>query len=303
MTTTDIGIKIPTLTAGKIPVNELPLATTTSNGILTATDKVKIDNSIQISDRESTTSPNAVASLVNGKIPTWQLPAIAINDIHVVSNEPDLIALTAAKQGDVGVVTGSSKSFILKNNDYFTQSNWVELLSPLSPVQSVAGKIGAVTLNIADITALQTTLNNKVETTNGTASNLTITDIKATDGFIEKTEIRSSKVRATSLTVAGGSSVTVDTNAAEYFKITATGTGNITVNFTNLQTSGFVGVIVLECVNFGGRTISWNPSNPVKWSGGNAPQLTTGTSSVDIISVIIDGNILKAGLTIGKDIK
>ena len=298
LTTTDIGVKIPALVSGKVPLLQLPEATISSNGIITAADKVKIDNAILLSDRASKTSPNAVASLENGKVPVDQLPAIAINDIHVVATEPDLLTLTTAKQGDVGVVTGSSKSFILKDLSYGSASSWVELLSPLSPVSSVAGKIGAVTLQISDITNLQTELSNKLNKANDTATNLTVNTINAKDGYVEKTELRNTKVRSMAITMSS-TTVTIDASVAEYFKVTAPATGNITINISNLQASGFVSVIVIECINFGGRTVNWPTGT--QWAGGSSPAFTA--TGKDIVSVIIDGTTIKAGLTLGKDVK
>lgn len=86
----------------------------------------------------------------DGKLDSSIMPAVAITDTYTVSTQSEMLALTV-QVGDVAVRTDVSKSFILKNEPAATLSNWQELLSPTSPVQSVAGKIGAVTLTSADV--------------------------------------------------------------------------------------------------------------------------------------------------------
>jgi hypothetical protein len=85
-----------------------------------------------------------------GKVPTSQLPSIVITDTSVVSSQAAMLALVA-ETGDVCVRTDLSVSFILKGTDPTVLANWVQLLSPVSPVSSVAGRTGAVTLSASDI--------------------------------------------------------------------------------------------------------------------------------------------------------
>ncbi len=99
-------------------------------------------------------APLGVATLdASGKVPESQLPAIAITDTYVVADEPAMLALVA-ERGDVAIRTDASKSFILKVEPASVVTNWEELKTPMSPVQSVAGKTGVVTLDGADITDL-----------------------------------------------------------------------------------------------------------------------------------------------------
>lgn len=92
----------------------------------------------------------AKADLVGGKIPSNQLPALAITDTFVINTQAAMLALTA-QVGDVAVRSDLSKSFILKSEPATTLSNWTELLTPANAVLSVAGKTGAVTLAKADV--------------------------------------------------------------------------------------------------------------------------------------------------------
>ena len=84
-------------------------------------------------------APNGVAGLdANTKIPSSLLPPISFTAISVVANAAEMQALGATSvKGTVCVRTDVSKSYIL-NTDFSTSlSDWVELLTPGAPVQSV----------------------------------------------------------------------------------------------------------------------------------------------------------------------
>jgi hypothetical protein len=104
-------------------------------------------------------APNGVAGLdANTKIPTSLLPPISFTAISVVANASEMQALGAASiKGTVCVRTDVSKSYVL-NTDFSTNlSDWIELLTPGAPVQSVNGNIGVVNLktnNISELTNL-----------------------------------------------------------------------------------------------------------------------------------------------------
>lgn len=91
------------------------------------------------------------ADLVDGIVPVNQLPNIAITDTFIVSASAGLITLTAANQGDVGIVTDISKTFILRQDPFSVQNNWIELATPTDSVLSVNGHTGVVWLSAADI--------------------------------------------------------------------------------------------------------------------------------------------------------
>lgn len=90
---------------------------------------------------------NGIASLdAGGKIPTSELPAIAISETSVVANEAAMLALTA-QTGDIAIRTDVNKSFILTALPSSTLGNWQELLAPLDSVTSVDGNTGAIDLS------------------------------------------------------------------------------------------------------------------------------------------------------------
>lgn len=78
-----------------------------------------------------------------GKIPSAQLPALAITDVHVVADNAarDLLSV---EEGDVAITTSTGKSWI------YDGSVWQELTAA-GAVISVNGETGAVSLDADDI--------------------------------------------------------------------------------------------------------------------------------------------------------
>jgi hypothetical protein len=97
---------------------------------------------------------NGLATLgSDNKIPSAQLPAIAITDTFPVASQAAMLALTA-EVGDIAVRTDLNKSFILKTAGASTLANWQELLTPTDAVLSVNGQTGAVSLTASGLGAL-----------------------------------------------------------------------------------------------------------------------------------------------------
>lgn len=102
---------------------------------------------------------NGVASLgSDGKIPTYQLPAISISSTFVVSSQAAQLALTA-QEGDVAVRTDENKSYIHNGGNLGAMADWQELLTPTDSVLSVNGRTGVVTGLAEDSTVLHLTGN------------------------------------------------------------------------------------------------------------------------------------------------
>jgi hypothetical protein len=94
---------------------------------------------------------NGLAELgSDGKIPSSQIPAIAITDTFVVASQAAMLALVAEK-GDVAVRTDLNKSFILSGTNPAILANWQELLTPTDAVLSVNGQTGTVSLTTSNI--------------------------------------------------------------------------------------------------------------------------------------------------------
>lgn len=94
---------------------------------------------------------SGVASLdSSGKIPTAQLPALAITSVSVVTDNTARDALTV-QEGDVAVVTSTGKTFI------YDGAAWVEITAS-GAVTSVNGQTGTVSLNSDNISEGSTNL-------------------------------------------------------------------------------------------------------------------------------------------------
>lgn len=146
------------------------------------------------SKNTGTASGNVPILDASGKLDVNVIPAIAISDTFVVASEAAMLALTA-QVGDVAVRTDVTKSFILRVAGASTLANWQELLTPSSPVQSVSGKTGVVTLTSSDVglgnvtnESKATMFNNAALTgapTSPTASAATNNDQIATTAFVK----------------------------------------------------------------------------------------------------------------------
>lgn len=93
---------------------------------------------------------NGVATLgSDGKIPSSQVPAIAITDVYVVADIAARDALTV-EEGDVAKVTDAGAG--LPKTYIYDGSSWVEIESG-SDVDSVFGRTGAVVAAFGDYSA------------------------------------------------------------------------------------------------------------------------------------------------------
>lgn len=189
------------VTAGtytKVTVDAKGRITSATN--LTASDIPSLTLS-KISDAGTAASKNTGTGAGNvpvldagGKLDTSILPALAISDTFVVASQTAMLALTA-EVGDIAVRTDLNKSYILKTAGASTLANWQELLTPTSPVQSVAGKTGVVTLTSSDVGLGNVTNESKATmfsspalTGNPTAPTQTLTDSStklATTAFVK----------------------------------------------------------------------------------------------------------------------
>lgn len=149
-----------------------------SHGNERHTDNYVDDSELGASNGVATLNGNAVLSAA-------QIPDLAITDTFTVATEADLTTLNNAEIGDVGIVTDASddtnNAFIL-TGDYATQSNWVALQTPNSPIQSVNGYTGDVVLGPADIGSPSTSdfNNHSARHENGGADEISVQGLSGT---------------------------------------------------------------------------------------------------------------------------
>jgi len=153
------------------------LATKISTADATAALALKLD-------ANKVAAANGVASLdALGKVPTDQIPAISFSSVKVLASEAEMLALGSAVVGSVVIRTDVSKNYVLAVANPAVRANWIELLTPAPPVQTVNGYSGNVSITKADLglgnvqntsdadkvisTQTQTALDNKVDIVNG----------------------------------------------------------------------------------------------------------------------------------------
>ena len=126
--------------------------------------------SSKISDKGSA---SGVASLDGtGKIPSSQLPALAITSVYTAVSEIAQLALTT-QEGDVVVRTDENKSYIHNGGVAGTMADWQLLNTPTDTVLSVNGYTGSVTLSKSDV-GLGSVENTALSTWAGTSSITTV---------------------------------------------------------------------------------------------------------------------------------
>jgi hypothetical protein len=140
---------------------------------------------------------NGLAALgADSKIPSSQLPAIAITNTFVVASQAEMLALSA-NVGDVAIRTDLNKSYVLATADPSVLGHWQELLAP-GQVLSVNGQTGAVSLSASDVGA------------QAADSDLTALAGLSTTGLV----IRSGSGTAVTRSIAAGSSKVSVTNGS-----------------------------------------------------------------------------------------
>jgi hypothetical protein len=111
----------------------------------------------QLSNKINTSEKGAASGVATldsgGKVPSTQLPAIAITSTYTANNQTEQLALST-QEGDVVVRLDANTSYIRLGTSTGTMSDYQELLAPTSggTVTSVNGKTGpTVTLTATDV--------------------------------------------------------------------------------------------------------------------------------------------------------
>ena len=91
-----------------------------------------------------------LATLSGGKIPTSQIPTVALTDVNVVASQAAQLALVA-EEGDIAVRTDQNRTYINNGGTAGTMADWTELSSPTDAVTSVNGQTGVVVLGKTDV--------------------------------------------------------------------------------------------------------------------------------------------------------
>ena len=122
--------------------------------------KLNISDTSSLLNKSQLGAINGAASLdAAGKIPSVQIPAISFSSVDVVNSMEAMLSFTSSGTnsptdrliGSIVVRLDSSKNFVLAQLPASIRSNWVELVTPNAPVQTVNGFTGNVKLLKANI--------------------------------------------------------------------------------------------------------------------------------------------------------
>lgn len=227
-----------------------------------------------------------VASLVGGKIPTAQIPDIAISDyLGSVANQAAMLALTGEK-GDWCNRSDTGTVFVISGNDPTLVGSWTQLNYPTAPVTSVSGKTGSVTLEKADVglgnvdntsdankpisTATQTALDGKQPLD---ADLTAIAGLAGTSGLLKKTAADSWALDTASY-LTSNQSITVSGDAS--------GSGTTAISLTLANSGVSAGTYKSVTVDAKGRV-----------TGGTNPTTLSGYGITDAQSQITTTGLLK----------
>jgi hypothetical protein len=134
-------------------ISNTPSGNLAATDVQTALDELQSD----VDDRVLLTAvgaANGVASLdAGGKVPSSQLPALALVDVSVVADEAAQLALVA-EEGDVAVRTDSEATYIHNGGSAGTMSDWQEITTPTAAslathISNETGVHGATSANTA----------------------------------------------------------------------------------------------------------------------------------------------------------
>ena len=97
----------------------------------------------------------AKADLVDGRIPTSQIPQQSLTHTEAVADEAAMLALTPelVQPGDIAVRADGAGTFVLRDPDPSLIGSWLHLAAPTDAVTSVNGQQGDVLLGAGDVGA------------------------------------------------------------------------------------------------------------------------------------------------------
>ena len=211
---TDLAAPTGSFSMNSQKITNLATATTSTDAI----NKDYVDSKIGAN--------SGIASLdSSGKVPTSQLPSIAIHQTSVVSSQAAMLALTA-DIGDIAVRTDVSKTFVLAAEPASTLGNWQELLTS-DAVTSVDGQTGNVNLASTYVNVTGDTMsgalamgNNKI-TGLGTPTN---SADAATKNYVDTAAIAPSNLTGVITSVGPATSVASQTGTGSTFVMQASPT-------------------------------------------------------------------------------
>jgi hypothetical protein len=260
---------------------------------------------------------SGIASLnALGKIPTDQIPAISFSSVKVLSSQADMLALSSAVIGSVVIRTDVNKNYVLAAANPALLANWIELLTPAPPVQTVNGMSGNIALTKSDLglgdVENTSDANKPISSATQTALNLKANSSDITTAIAAKAPlasptftgtVTSGAISATSITAPTYASApktltytgsTINWNPTQGLNAAITLTQNSALSFTTAPPLGSYGTIVLTQDATGTRTITLpsisGATNKVLGSTSTSTvALSSAANSKDILNFYYDG--------------
>lgn len=220
----------------------------------------------------------------SGKLAFATPAATTLSDLGVSATAAELNLNDGSSAGTIvnskTVVYGSSGEV----NATTLQLAGTSITSTAAELNLLDGVTATTTeLNYVDVTTLGTTEASKAVTAD--ANGVVTFD----NGKIEESTVVSSSGNAATL------------NARDGDNFTHTLSENVTYTFSNPAASGKVTAFTLKVTQDStARTITWPTA--VKWAGGTAPTLSTGSGDIDVfVFITYDGGTNYYGFTAGQD--
>jgi hypothetical protein len=202
---------------------------------------------------------NGVATLDgSGKIPTAQLPALAVSEVFVVSSESAMLALSA-QVGDIAIRTDINESFILGAEPASTLSNWIEFRET-SGVTQVNGQTGDVTLGAADVGAVALTGDTMTGiltmdphgTASGETGTIRLKELAVNGAYFVGLRSPDELTDNVILTMPDSAG-----SGGQYLKTDGTGILSWgTINFPVTQVNGYTGIVTLNAADVGAVSLT-----------------------------------------------
>lgn len=150
------------ISVGMDPVELVDALTSSADSVAAETARAEAAEALLIPLSQKGAADGVATLGSDSKVPSAQLPAIAITDVFTVGSEAEMLAL-AAERGDVAIRTDLTprRSFILSTDSPATLGDWIEL-DISGGVTSVAGRVGDISLAEADVADLVDDLAAKV---------------------------------------------------------------------------------------------------------------------------------------------
>jgi len=248
----------------------------------------------------------SVASLVDGKVPTNQLPSAILGALsyqgtwNASFNSPAIPVASDSNKGWYYVVSVAGATPVSGVSDWeigdwlvSNGTSWGKVDNS-DKVSSVAGKTGAVTLSKTDVGLGNVDNTSDVNKPVSTATQ-TALDLKAN---LASPALTTPVITGTREKLTAMSANTVDLATGNYFTKTISGATTFTV--TNVPATGTAASFILELTNAGSAAITW--FSGVKWAGGSAPTLTA--AGVDVLGFYThNGGSTWRGMLLSKDSK